>query len=144
MSDCGPQRPRDRGQAVVELALCLPLVCMLLLGALNKNEFREKIDWPFLIYLAGKTGRLLPPEVRGRHAVISWVMWQMAGLGPMLGQHGHFRLYAQEKIAYAIERYEREARRLYGVLDGQLAQGEFVAGDYSIAEDASTRIVFGA
>lgn len=89
-----------------------------------------------LIYLAEKAGRLLPSEVRGRHAVISWVMWQMGGLGPMLGQHGHFRLYAQEKIAYAIERYERETRRLYGVLDGQLAQGEYVAGDYSIADIA--------
>lgn len=89
-----------------------------------------------LIYLAEKAGRLLPLEIRGRHAVISWVMWQMGGLGPMLGQHGHFRLYAQEKIAYAIERYEREARRLYGVLDRQLGQGEFVAGAYSIADIA--------
>jgi GST-like protein len=89
-----------------------------------------------LIYLAEKAGSLLPADLRGRHAVISWVMWQMGGLGPMLGQHGHFRLYAAEKIAYAIERYERETRRLYDVLDTQLARSEFVAGDYSIADIA--------
>ena len=82
-----------------------------------------------LVYLAEKTGRLLPTDWRGRHTVLPWLMWQMGGLGPMLGQHGHFRLYAAEKIPYAIDRYERETRRLYGVLDGQLAQtGAFVAG----------------
>ncbi len=91
-----------------------------------------------LLYLAEKTGRLLPTDLRGRHAVLPWLMWQMGGLGPMLGQHGHFRLYAAEKIPYAIERYERETRRLYGVLDAQLAStGAFVAGaDYSIADIA--------
>ncbi len=89
-----------------------------------------------LIYLAEKTGRLLPRDWRGRHAVLPWLMWQMGGLGPMLGQHGHFKLYADETIPYAIARYEREARRLYGVLDAQLARGEFVAGDYSIADIA--------
>ncbi|NRF70387.1 glutathione S-transferase N-terminal domain-containing protein [Aquincola sp. S2] len=89
-----------------------------------------------LIYLAEKSGRLLPADLRGRHAVLPWLMWQMGGLGPMLGQHGHFRLYAAEKIPYAIERYERETRRLYDVLDAQLAQGEYVAGDYSIADIA--------
>ena len=89
-----------------------------------------------LVYLAEKTGRLLPADLRGRHRVLPWLMWQIGGLGPMLGQHGHFRLYASERIPYAIERYEREARRLYGVLDAQLARSEFVGGDYSIADIA--------
>ncbi|MGY4235854.1 GST-like protein [Bradyrhizobium sp. USDA 4449] len=91
-----------------------------------------------LIYLAEKTGRFLPVDVRGRTRVVQWVMWQMGGLGPMLGQHGHFRLYAPEKIPYAIDRYQREATRLYGVLDNQLGKtGRFVAGDeYTIADMA--------
>ena len=90
-----------------------------------------------LMYLAEKTGRLLPGDLRGRYGVVQWLMWQMGGLGPMLGQNGHFLLYAQEKIPYAIERYGREARRLYTVLDRQLARtGAFVAGDYSIADIA--------
>ena len=90
-----------------------------------------------LLYLADKTGRFLPRDARGRSQVTQWVMWQMGGLGPMLGQHGHFRLYAPERIPYAIERYEKEARRLYGVLDAQLGRtGAFVAGDYSIADMA--------
>lgn len=92
-----------------------------------------------LIYLAEKSGRFLPTDLRGRSTVIQWVMWQMGGLGPMLGQNGHFRLYAPEKIPYAIDRYSREAARLYGVLDGQLGRtGAFVAGpDYTIADMAS-------
>jgi len=90
-----------------------------------------------LIYLAEKTGRLLPADLRGRSTTIQWVMWQMAGLGPMLGQHGHFALYAAEKIPYAIERYRDEAARLYGVLDRQLGKtGAYVVGDYSIADIA--------
>jgi GST-like protein len=90
-----------------------------------------------LMYLAEKTGRLMPGDLRGRYGVVQWLMWQMGGLGPMLGQNGHFLLYAQEKIPYAIERYGREARRLYTVLDRQLARtGAFVAGDYSIADIA--------
>ncbi|MGY3239740.1 MULTISPECIES: glutathione binding-like protein [unclassified Bradyrhizobium] len=91
-----------------------------------------------LIYLAEKTGRFLPVDMRGRTRVVQWVMWQMGGLGPMLGQHGHFRLYAPEKIPYAIDRYQREATRLYGVLDNQLGKtGRFVAGDeYTIADMA--------
>ena len=91
-----------------------------------------------LIYLADKTGRFLPTAPRERKAVIEWLMWQMAGLGPMLGQHGHFKLYAPERIAYATERYHRETLRLYGVLDKQLARtGAYVAGpDYSIADMA--------
>jgi GST-like protein len=84
-----------------------------------------------LLYLAEKSGRFLPADPRGRAAVTEWLMWQMGGLGPMLGQHGHFRLYAVEKI-----RYRREAERLYGVLDRRLAGHEHVAGDYSIADMA--------
>src|ERR1700694_2216861 len=87
--------------------------------------------------LADKTGRFLPQDMRGRSRVVQWVMWQMSGLGPMLGQHGHFALYAQEKIAYAIERYRDEAARLYRVLDTQLGKTRaYVAGDYSIADIA--------
>ena len=90
-----------------------------------------------LIYLADKTGRFLPKETRARSRVMGWLMWQMSGLGPMLGQHGHFALYAAEKIPYAIERYRDEAARLYRVLDTQLGKtGAYVAGDYSIADIA--------
>jgi len=89
-----------------------------------------------LLYLAEKCGRFLPADPRERVAVVEWLMWQMGGLGPMLGQHGHFRLYAPEKLPYAIERYRREAERLYGVLDRRLAEHEHVAGDYSIADMA--------
>jgi GST-like protein len=91
-----------------------------------------------LIYLAEKTGRFLPDDLAGRFATIEWLMWQMAGLGPMLGQHGHFFLYAEEKIPYAIDRFRGEAKRLYGVLDRQLAKtGAHVAGpDYTIADMA--------
>jgi GST-like protein len=91
-----------------------------------------------LIYLAEKTGRFMPAEVAGRFAVTQWVFWQMASLGPMLGQHGHFALYADEKHAYAIDRFRGEAKRLYGVLDRQLEKtGACVAGpDYTIADMA--------
>jgi GST-like protein len=89
-----------------------------------------------LVYLAEKSGRFLPSDVRGRAGVLSWLFWQMGGLGPMLGQHGHFRLYAPEQIPYAIERYERETRRLYGVLERRLEGREHVCGDYSIADMA--------
>ena len=90
-----------------------------------------------LIYLAEKTGRFWPADMRGRSVVTQWVMWQMGGLGPMLGQHGHFALYAPEKIPYAIERYRDEAIRLYRVLDTQLGKtGAYVAGEYSIADIA--------
>jgi len=91
-----------------------------------------------LIYLAEKTGRFMPADVAGRYAVTQWVFWQMASLGPMLGQHGHFALYADEKHAYAIDRFRGEAKRLYGVLDRQLEKtGAYVAGaDYTIADMA--------
>ncbi len=89
-----------------------------------------------LLYLAEKSGRFLPKDVRGRSDVIQWLAWQVAGLGPMLGQHGHFKLYAPEKIPYAIDRYAREAKRLYGVLDRQLEGKLHVCSDYSIADMA--------
>ena len=89
-----------------------------------------------LIYLAEKSGRFLPTRPRERSEVVSWLMWQMGGLGPMLGQHGHFRLYAPEKIDYAIQRYRQEALRLFGVLDKRLEGREFICGDYSLADMA--------
>ena len=89
-----------------------------------------------LTYLAEKTGRFLPHELRGRVRVLEWLNWQMGGLGPMAGQNHHFSHYAPEKIPYAIDRYVKETNRLYGVLDRQLAQHAFVAGDYSIADMA--------
>ena len=90
-----------------------------------------------LLYLAEKTGLFLPADLRERHAVMQWLMWQMGGLGPMAGQNGHFLLYAPDKIPYAIERYGKEVDRLYGVLDAQLGRtGAYVAGGYSIADMA--------
>ncbi|KAF1717311.1 glutathione S-transferase N-terminal domain-containing protein [Pseudoxanthomonas wuyuanensis] len=90
-----------------------------------------------LLYLANKTGRFFGADTRQKVAVNQWLMWQMGGLGPMTGQYGHFNVYAPEKIAYAIDRYTREAQRLLGVLDQQLQGRAFVAGDdYSIADMA--------
>ena len=90
-----------------------------------------------LVYLAGKTGRFLPKSDRDKYKVLEWLMWQMGGFGPMLGQAHHFMNYAPEKIEYAINRYANEAKRLYGVLDRQLAKHKHVAGaQYSIADMA--------
>ncbi len=90
-----------------------------------------------LVYLAGKTGKFLPPDDRGKYTALQWLMFQMGSVGPMLGQAHHFRMYAPEKIAYAIERYTNEARRLYGVIDEQLGKSAWIAGDdYSIADIA--------
>ena len=89
-----------------------------------------------LQYLGRKTGRFYPQDERGRVEVEQWLFWQMGGFGPMLGQTHHFRIYAPEKIPYAIDRYTNEANRLYGVLNKRLADREFVAGDYSIADMA--------
>jgi GST-like protein len=89
-----------------------------------------------LMYLAEKTGRFWPVPIHERYKVAEWVMWQMGGLGPMLGQAGHFTNYAPEKIPYAIERYTNEAKRLLGVLNRQLAGNDFIAGEYSIADMA--------
>ena len=88
-----------------------------------------------LIYLADISGQLLPTDVR-RYDVLQWLMWQMAGFGPMLGQAHHFLRYAAGKSAYAEQRFADEVRRLYGVLDAQLAREQYVAGDYSIADIA--------
>ncbi|MBS0452008.1 MAG: glutathione S-transferase N-terminal domain-containing protein [Proteobacteria bacterium] len=90
-----------------------------------------------LVYLAGKTGKFLPQGERERYDVLQWLMFQMGGVGPMLGQAHHFRMYAPEKIAYAVDRYTNEAKRLYGVIDRQLARHRFIAGnDYTIADIA--------
>lgn len=90
-----------------------------------------------LIYLAEKTGKLMPTDLRGRMEVLQWLMWQMGGLGPMSGQAGHFRAYAPEKIPYGIDRYTNEVNRLYGVMNKRLADRPFLAGEYSIADIAS-------
>ncbi len=91
-----------------------------------------------LVYLAGKTGRFLPQGDRARFEVLQWLMFQMGGVGPMLGQAHHFRIYAPEKIQYAIDRYTNEARRLYGVIDKRLSQSEWLGGaEYSIADIAT-------
>ena len=90
-----------------------------------------------MIYLAEKTGMLMPADDKGRSLVIQWLMFQMAGIGPMMGQANVFYRYAPEKIPYAIERYQREVLRLLGILDKRLAANEHLAGDYSIADIAS-------
>jgi GST-like protein len=90
-----------------------------------------------LLYLAEKTAQFLPQDVRGRVEVTQWLFWQMGGLGPMAGQNHHFSRYAPEKIPYAVERYVKETNRLYGVLNKRLADREFVAGAYSIADMAA-------
>ena len=91
-----------------------------------------------LLYLAEKTDRFITKDVRGRAEVLQWLFWQMGGLGPMAGQAHHFRIYAPEKIDYAVDRYTKECNRLYGVLNKRLADRAFVAGDdYTIADMAS-------
>ena len=89
-----------------------------------------------LRYLADKTGRFFPQDLRRRLAAEQWLMWQMSQLGPMLGQHGHFALYAQDKIPYAIERYRQEALRLFKVLDRRLSDREHICDDYTIVDMA--------
>jgi GST-like protein len=90
-----------------------------------------------LLYLAGKTGKFLPESTRGKYEVLEWLMFQMGGVGPMLGQAHHFRIYAPEKIPYAVERYTNEAKRLYGVMNKRLAKSTYIAGpSYSIADIA--------
>ncbi len=90
-----------------------------------------------LLYLADKTGKLIPSDLRDRVEATEWLFWQMAGLGPMAGQNHHFSQYAPEKLPYAIDRYINETGRLYAVLNKRLADREFVAGDYSIADIAA-------
>ena len=89
-----------------------------------------------LLYLAEKTGKLIPSDLRGRVEVLQWLFWQMGGLGPMSGQNNHFSNYATDKIQYAMDRYRNEVNRLYGVLNKRLADRAFIAGDYSIADMA--------
>ncbi len=90
-----------------------------------------------LMYLAGKTGKFMPESVRGRYEMLQWLMFQMGGVGPMLGQAHHFRIYAPEKIPYAVDRYSNEAKRLYGVMDRRLAKSKYIAGPtYTIADIA--------
>jgi GST-like protein len=90
-----------------------------------------------LLYLAEKTAKFLPKDLRGRFEALQWLFWQVSGLGPMAGQNHHFSAYAPEKIHYAIERYVKETNRLYGVLERRLADRDFVAGDYSVADMAA-------
>lgn len=104
---------------------------------------RDAGDFPvfesgaILVYLAEKSGKLLPSDPRGRSLALQWVMFQMGGVGPMQGQANVFFRYAPEKIPFAIERYQKETRRLYEVLDRRLAEAEYLAGDYSIADIAT-------
>jgi glutathione S-transferase len=102
----------------------------------DNDDFAVFESGAIMMYLAEKTGRLLPKDVKGRSTVIQWLMFQMGGIGPMMGQANVFFRYAPEKIPYAIERYQREVRRLFEVLDQRLADNEYLAGDYSIADIA--------
>ena len=90
-----------------------------------------------LIYLAEKTGKLLPTDSKARMDALQWLMFQMGGVGPMFGQTHHFHRFAKEKIPYAIDRYVGETKRLYGVMDQQLGKHDYLAGDYSIADVAT-------
>jgi GST-like protein len=90
-----------------------------------------------LMYLAAKTGRFLPQDVRGKYEALQWLMWQMGGVGPMFGQAHHFLRFAPEKIPYAMQRYKNETARLYGVLEARLGKVEYLAGEYSIADIAT-------
>ena len=101
------------------------------------DDFAVFESGAILIYLAEKTGCLLPADPRGRSTVIQWLMFQMAGVGPMQGQANVFFRYAPEKIPFATERYQKETHRLYEVLDRSLAEHEYLAGDYSIADVAT-------
>ncbi len=103
----------------------------------NENGMSLFESGAILIYLADKTGKLMPKDGEGRYRVIEWLMWQMGGIGPMLGQVHHFVKYNKGKAPYAEERYSKEAQRLYGVLDRRLEGREFLVGDYSIADIAT-------
>jgi GSH-dependent disulfide-bond oxidoreductase len=89
-----------------------------------------------LLYLAEKTGKFIPADLRGRAQALEWLFWQMGNLGPMSGQNNHFANYAVDKLPYAIDRYRNEVNRLYGVMDRRLADRPYLAGDYSIADMA--------
>jgi GST-like protein len=101
------------------------------------NDFSLFESGAILMYLAEKTGKLLPKDVKARYRVVEWLMWQMGGVGPMLGQVHHFVKYNKGKAPYAEERYSKEAHRLYGVLDKQLDGKDYIVGEYSIADIAT-------
>jgi GSH-dependent disulfide-bond oxidoreductase len=103
----------------------------------DNDDFTVFESGAILIYLAEKTGRLLPADVKGRSRVLQWLMFQMGGVGPMMGQANVFFRYLEEKIPAAISRYQHECRRLFEVLDGRLAQSEWLADDYSVADIAN-------
>jgi len=103
----------------------------------DNDDFAVFESGAILIYLAEKTGRLMPTDVKGRSLVIQWLMFQMAGIGPMMGQANVFFRYFPERLQSAIDRYHGEVRRLFGVLDGRLAGSEYLADDYSIADIAN-------
>jgi glutathione S-transferase/GST-like protein len=103
----------------------------------DEGDFAVFESGAILIYLAEKTGRLMPQDVKGRSRVLQWLMFQMGGIGPMMGQANVFYRYFPEKIQPAIDRYQGEVRRLFRVLDGHLAKNEYLAGDYSIADIAN-------
>jgi glutathione S-transferase/GST-like protein len=103
----------------------------------DNGDFAVFESGAILMYLAEKAGRLMPSDTKGRSLVVQWLMFQMGGIGPMMGQANVFFRYAPEKIPFAIDRYQRESRRLFEVLNMQLAEHEFLAGDYSIADIAN-------
>jgi GSH-dependent disulfide-bond oxidoreductase len=103
----------------------------------DEGDFAVFESGAILVYLAEKSGRLLPGDHRGRSLAMQWLMFQMGGVGPMQGQANVFFRYAPEKIPFAIERYQKETRRLYEVLDRRLGESEYLAGDYSIADIAT-------
>lgn len=109
----------------------------------DNDDFAVFESGAILVYLAEKTGKFLPADVKGRSRVLQWLMFQMGGVGPMMGQANVFNRYAPEKLPWAIGRYQRETRRLFEVLDRQLAEHPFLAGEYSIADMATWPWVIG-
>jgi glutathione S-transferase len=103
----------------------------------ENGDFAVFESGAILVYLAERNGKLIPTDAKGRSLVMQWLMFQMSGVGPMQGQANVFFRYAPEKIQYAIERYQNETRRLYGVLDARLKDAQYLAGDYSIADIAT-------
>src|SRR5690606_30473337 len=103
----------------------------------DEGDFPVFESGAILVYLAEKAGRLMPSDRKGRSRVLQWLMFQMGGVGPMMGQANVFARYAPEKIPYAIERYQRETRRLFEVLKRRLSKAEWLADDYSIADIAN-------
>jgi GST-like protein len=103
----------------------------------DAGDFAVFESGAILLYLAEKAGKLIPSDVKGRSRVVQWLMFQMGGIGPMQGQANVFFRYAPEKIPFAIERYQKETRRLYEVMDRRLGEAEYLAGDYSIADIAT-------